>query len=83
MIERFFACLLKINIGYIWFIRQGLPCLHSVALPGLELPYSSRGCTCLVPALIDDSRCGRCIITKSQSPKFTGGLGAAWLDRVN
>ncbi|GFN86771.1 hypothetical protein PoB_001327700 [Plakobranchus ocellatus] len=39
--------------------------------------------TCLVPALIDDPRCGRCIITKSQSPKFTGGLGAAWLGRVN
>ncbi|GFO31382.1 meiotic recombination protein dmc1 homolog [Plakobranchus ocellatus] len=39
--------------------------------------------TCLVPSLIDDPRCCRCIITKSQSPKFTGGLGAAWLGRVN
>ncbi|GFO43080.1 hypothetical protein PoB_006958500 [Plakobranchus ocellatus] len=39
--------------------------------------------TCLVPALIDDPRCGRCIITKSQSPKFTGGLRAAWLGRMN
>ncbi|GFO08295.1 multiple epidermal growth factor-like domains protein 6 [Plakobranchus ocellatus] len=42
-----------------------------------------RDSTCLVPALIDDPRCGRCIMTKSQSPKFTGGLGAAWLGRVN
>ncbi|GFO15005.1 hypothetical protein PoB_004151000 [Plakobranchus ocellatus] len=39
--------------------------------------------TCLLPALIDDPRCGQCIITKSQSPQFTGGLGAAWLGRMN
>ncbi|GFO15893.1 hypothetical protein PoB_004239800 [Plakobranchus ocellatus] len=45
--------------------------------------YYLRSGTCLVLALIDDPRCGRYIITKSQSPKFTGGLGAAWLGRVN
>ncbi|GFO00089.1 sps1/ste20-related protein kinase ysk4 [Plakobranchus ocellatus] len=51
-------------------------------LKGSAQSQAAAASTCLVPALIDDPRCGRCIITKSQSPKFTGGLGAAWLGRV-